>query len=129
MILTKLISAYQTLDWIFCYIHTEINFESKMNTIFIRLTAIFLFFLLFSCSSTGKINTLKPEPSTNVAMAYKTTTSFVSMPMEITLKEIENQLNKSLNGLIYKDTILSDDKTEMKIWKTAPIKLTEKMAK
>jgi hypothetical protein len=100
-----------------------------MNTIIIRLTAIILFFSLFSCSSTSKITTLKPEPSTNVAMAYKTNTSFVSMPMEITLKEIENQLNKSLNGLIYKDTILSDDKTEMKIWKTAPIRLVEKDGK
>lgn len=100
-----------------------------MNTIIIRLTAVILLFSLIGCSSTSKITTLKPEPSTNVAMAYKTTTSFVSMPMEITLKEIENQLNKSLNGLIYKDTILSDDKTEMKIWKTAPIKLVEKDGK
>jgi len=100
-----------------------------MNTIIIRFTAFILLFSLIGCSSTSKITTLKPEPSTNVAMAYKTTTSFVSMPMEITLKEIENQLNKSLNGLIYKDTILSDDKTEMKIWKTAPIKLVEKDGK
>jgi len=100
-----------------------------MNTIIIRFNAIILLFSLIGCSSTSKITTLKPEPSTNVAMAYKTNTSFVSMPMEITLKEIENQLNKSLNGLIYKDTILSDDKTEMKIWKTAPIKLVEKDGK
>jgi hypothetical protein len=40
------------------------------------------------------------------------------MPMEISLKEIENQLNKSLTGLIYEDNVLEDDKTEMKIWKT-----------
>jgi hypothetical protein len=62
-------------------------------------------------------------------MAYKNTTSFVSMPMEISLKEIENQLNKSLADLIYEDNVLEDDKTEMKIWKTAPIKLIEKDGK
>jgi hypothetical protein len=34
-----------------------------------------------------------------------------------------------LNGLIYEDTNLEDDKTEMKIWKTAPIKLIDKEGK
>lgn len=47
------------------------------------------------------------------------------MPLEISLKEIENQTNKSLNGLIYEDNNLEDDKTEMKIWKTAPIQIVE----
>jgi hypothetical protein len=45
------------------------------------------------------------------------------------LKEIENQLNKSLSGQIYDDTNLEDDKTEMKITKTAPIRLIEKNGK
>ncbi len=100
-----------------------------MNTFFVRLTALIMFFSLFGCSSTNKIVTIKPEPSENVSVVYKTNTSFVSMPMEITLKEIENQLNKALNGLIYEDNVLEDDKTEMKIWKTAPIKLIEKDGK
>jgi len=85
--------------------------------------------LLFSCSPTSKIAALKPEPSQNAPMAYKTNASFVSMPMEISLKEIENQLNKTLSGLVYQDDNLEDDKTEMKIWKTAPIKLIEKDGK
>ena len=100
-----------------------------MKKFFLLLSNITLFLLIFSCSSTSKIASLKPEPSQNVPMAYKTTTSFVSMPMEISLKEIENQLNKSLSGLIYQDDNLEDDKTEMKIWKTAPIKLVEKDGK
>ncbi|MCK6609121.1 MAG: DUF4403 family protein, partial [Flavobacterium sp.] len=50
----------------------------------------------------------------------------ISMPVEITLKELEQQLNKNVTGLIFNDSILNDDKTEMKIWKTAPIKLSEK---
>jgi Domain of unknown function (DUF4403) len=84
---------------------------------------------LFGCSTSNKIAALKPTPSENVPMAYKTTTSFVNMPMEISLKEIENQLNKSLSGLIYEDTNLEDDKSEMKIWKTGTIKLIEKDGK
>jgi hypothetical protein len=95
----------------------------------ITLGSCALFILLFGCAPTNNLATLKPEPSTNSPMAYKTSTSFVSMPMEISLKEIENQLNKSLNGLIYEDLNLEDDKTEMKIWKTAPIKLIEKDGK
>lgn len=79
-----------------------------------------------SCGTTNKIEALKPAPSNNAAVVYKNKISFVAMPIEISLKEIESQLNKNLTGLIYNDSILSDDKTEMKIWKTAPIKLAEK---
>lgn len=62
-------------------------------------------------------------------MVYETTTSFINMPVEIPLKEIENQLNKAFSGLIYNDSTMTDDKTEMKIWKQGPIKLTEKGGK
>ena len=97
-----------------------------MKTI-IAFTLVFcLFLVLISCGTTNKIEALKPAPSNNAPVVYKNKTSFVAMPVEVTLKEIESQLNKNLTGLIYNDSILSDDKTEMKIWKTAPIKLTEK---
>jgi hypothetical protein len=85
--------------------------------------------LFYSCSTSKKIEALKPLPSNDAPMVYKTKTSFVNMPLEITLKEIENQLNKSLSGQIYDDTNLEDDKTEMKITKTAPIRLIEKNGK
>jgi len=92
--------------------------------------SIALLALLFnSCSTTQKIEALKPLPDDGAPMVYKTKTSFVNMPLEITLKEIENQLNKTLTGQIYDDSNLEDDKTEMKIWKTAPIKLVEKNGK
>ncbi len=100
-----------------------------MKKIYPFLTAIILILVVSSCAPANKLVALKPEPSQNAVMAYNTTTSFVSMPLEISLKEIENQLNKSLNGLIYEDNVLEDDKTEMKIWKTAPIKLIEKDGK
>lgn len=86
-------------------------------------------FILNSCSSTQKIDSLKPLPSDDTPMVYKTTASYINMPLEISMKEIENQLNKSLNGQIYDDSNLTDDKTEMKIWKTGPIQITEKDGK
>ncbi|WP_445717017.1 DUF4403 family protein [Flavobacterium sp.] len=97
-----------------------------MKTI-IAFTILASTLLLFvSCGTTNKIEALKPAPSNNAAVVYKNKISFIAMPVEISLKEIESQLNKNLKGLIYNDTILTDDKTEMKIWKTAPIQLTEK---
>ena len=85
--------------------------------------------ILFGCSTSKKIDALKPEPSLNAPVVYNTTTSFVNMPMQITLKEVEHQLNKALTGLIYEDSDMNDDKSEMKIWKMASIKLIEKNGK
>ena len=100
-----------------------------MSTFRITLSALFLSLFFNSCSTTQKIDSLKPLPSDDAPMVYNTKTSFVNMPLEISLKEIENQLNKSLNGEVYNDVNLEDDKTEMKITKTAPIKLVEKNGK
>ena len=85
--------------------------------------------LLNSCSTTKKIEALKPLPTDDAPMVVNSKTSFVNMPLEISLKEIENQLNKTLNGEIYNDSNLEDDKTQMKITKTAPIRLIEKNGK
>lgn len=85
--------------------------------------------LLSSCGTTNKIEALKPMPSDDSPMVYKTSTSFVSMPLEISIKEIEKQLNKKMTGLIYEDNDMKDDKQALKIWKTADIKITEKNGK
>jgi hypothetical protein len=94
-----------------------------------KILCLLMLSFLFSCSSSKKIEALKPEPSLNKSLVYNTTTSFVNMPMEVTLQEVEHQLNKSLNGLIYDDSNMDDDKSEMKIWKTASIQLIEKNGK
>lgn len=100
-----------------------------MSIIKAGFSILFLSLLFNSCSTTQKIEALKPLPSDDTPMVYNTKTSFVNMPLEISLKEIENQLNKTLNGQIYDDSNLDDDKTEMKITKTAPIRLIEKNGK
>jgi hypothetical protein len=46
--------------------------------------------------------------------------SSINLPISVKLKDIENQTNTQLNGLIYEDTNINDD-IEMKIWKLAPI--------
>ncbi|MCG2610812.1 DUF4403 family protein [Flavobacterium sp. SM15] len=97
---------------------------------FLSLVVIIGAIVLFaSCSSSKKIEALKPAPSDATPTVYKTTTSYINMPVEVPIKEIETQLNKALTALIYNDSIIEDDKTEMKIWKQAPIKLIEKDGK
>jgi hypothetical protein len=100
-----------------------------MKIVSLLLCLFLALVVLNSCSTAQKIETLKPLPSDDSPMVYKSSTSFVSMPLEISLKEIEHQLNKTLNGQIYDDSNLQDDNTEMKIWKTAPIKIIEKNGK
>jgi hypothetical protein len=48
------------------------------------------------CGTTKKIEALKPNPSNDAPLVYKNKISFVKMPIEITLKEIEHHLNKNL---------------------------------
>ena len=92
----------------------------------ISLVLVLSFLLiLVSCSTTSKIEALKPPLTDDSPMVFKNKTSFISLPTEISLKDIETLLNKNMDGLIYEDTNINDDDTEMKIWKTAPIRLTE----
>ena len=100
-----------------------------MSSIKHIFSLLFLTFLFNGCATNQKIEALKPLPSNDTPMVFKTKTSLVNMPLEISLKEIENQLNKTLVGEIFNDSNLEDDKTEMKITKTAPIRLIEKEGK
>lgn len=77
--------------------------------------------LIFSCSPSQKITSLKPEPDDATPLIYDNTPSFINLPISIKLKDIENQTNVLLNGLIYEDNIIEDDDIEMKVWKLAPI--------
>lgn len=101
-----------------------------MKKILFHSILLFCFFTIFqSCSSTQKIELMKPEPDEALPINYTITSSYISFPVNLTVKEIENQTNKSLNGLIYNDNNIDDDKTEMKIWKNGSITLTEENGK
>lgn len=84
---------------------------------------LILFSIIFttSCSTTNKIATLKPEPDDATPLVYESIPSYINLPISIKLKDIENQTNTQLNGLIYEDNSIDDDDIEMKIWKMAPI--------
>ena len=81
--------------------------------------------LATGCSSTSqKIEALKPEPDDAVPLTYTSIPSFINLPVSIKLKDIENQTNILLNGLIYEDNRIEDDNIEIKVWKQAPITIT-----
>lgn len=90
---------------------------------FYFITILFISLILFfgSCATSKKIEALKPEPEAVESPAIETATSFLSMPISIQLKDIENQTNKYLQGLIYDDNNLEDDDMMVKVWKKAPI--------
>ena len=92
-----------------------------MLTIRYFLLSILSFLVFSACSSTQKIEALKPEPDDATPLIYDNKPSFISMPITIKIKDIENQTNKLMNGLIYEDNKIEDDDYELKIWKQAPI--------
>ncbi len=62
-----------------------------------------IIFLLSSCSTSNKIAALKPEPDNASPLIYDNTPSFINLPISVKLKDVENQTNALLNGLIYED--------------------------
>jgi hypothetical protein len=88
-----------------------------------QLFFIALFFLFLSCNTTQKIASLKPEPDDASPLVYDNAISYINMPIQIKLKDVENKINTSLTGLIYEDSNIEDDDIEVKIWKQAPIQL------
>ena len=100
-----------------------------MTKFIAKLIPIFSLFVLFSCSTTNQIAALKPEPDDASPIVYENSTSFISLPIKIKLKDIETQTNKLLNGLIYEDSNIEDDDITMKVWKLGAIKISNEKGK
>ncbi len=92
-----------------------------MKTIRIILLILTSALLSQSCSTSQKIDTLKPEPDDASPLVYENIPSYINLPVTIKLKDIENQTNTILNGLIYEDKNIEDDNIQMQIWKSSPI--------
>ena len=88
---------------------------------FSKIKSLIVLALLWSCTSSQKIATLKPEPDDASPLVYESLPSFVNLPITVKLKDVENQTNALLNGLIYEDNNIEDDNIEIKIWKIGPI--------
>ncbi|MFH6963952.1 DUF4403 family protein [Flavobacterium plurextorum] len=89
----------------------------------LRLSVFTAFTVISSCSTTQKLETLKPEPDDASPLVYDANPSFINLPITVKLTDIESQTNALLTGLIYEDNNIEDDDIEMKIWKLAPIKI------
>lgn len=90
---------------------------------------VLLSLFLIGCSTGQNLATLKPEPDDASPIVYENIPSFINLPISVKLKDIENQINLYLEGLIYEDTTIEDDNIEIKIWKLAPITITNEQAK
>ena len=100
-----------------------------MYKIFNIVCCFALMGMTLSCTSSQKIAALKPEPDEASPLLYDNAVSFINLPIKIKLKEVENQTNKLLTGLIYEDTNIEDDDYEIKIWKLAPISIQNEKGK
>ncbi|MFI0492211.1 DUF4403 family protein [Flavobacterium sp.] len=100
-----------------------------MTKLFSVLAIFLLLIIVSSCATSNKIAALKPEPDDASPLVYENTPSFINLPISIKLKDIENKTNMLLNGLIYEDNKIEDDNIEMKIWKLAPISITNENGK
>ena len=85
--------------------------------------------MVWGCATTGKIAALKPEPDDALPLVYENVYSYINMPITIKIKDIENKTNSLLTGLIYEDNNLEDDDIEMKVWKLAPITISNSNGK
>lgn len=81
--------------------------------------------LLSACGSAKKIQALKPDASYPQTIAYDKQTSLISLPVELTVADLQAQTNKLLNGLVYEDNQMEGDNLTLKIWKQAPVAINE----
>ena len=100
-----------------------------MRQIFFFLVTAVMINVLSGCGSAKKIEALKPAPSYNSNIVYDKQTSYLNLPVEVAVSDLQAQTNKYLNGLIYDDEQIEGDNLMMKVWKQAPITITEKSGK
>lgn len=97
--------------------------------IVLYIATVLLIFVVSSCSTTAKIESMKPEPDDASPLVYENAYSYINMPISIKLKDIENKTNALLTGLIYEDNNIEDDDIEIKVWKLLPINISNQDGK
>jgi len=85
--------------------------------------------LISACSTSSKIAALKPAANYSTDIVYNKQESYLSLPLEIQVADLQNKTNKYLNGLVYEDQVLEDDNVMLKVWKEAPILIQENNGK
>ncbi len=100
-----------------------------MAVLYILIVVFISTIFFISCTTSKNINSIKPEPSISNRVIQNSKISYIGMPVEIGLKDLEKQMNSILTGLIYEDSIIEDDNILLKMWKTNDIKIIEKEGK
>jgi len=88
------------------------------------LPFVFALLALLSVESCRSIKSKTPAEAYQT-LEYKAPVSHVVVPVELSLREIETELNNQLTGLIYDDVDYADG-VLMKVWKVSPILLSMK---
>lgn len=97
---------------------------------FLQLTLVVFLLYFSSCSTSKQVQALKPLPDySSTEVVYEKQLSFINMPVEIAVKDLQTQSNKYLNGLIYEDNSLDGDNLMMKVYKSSNIIISEKQGK
>ncbi|ADY52731.1 hypothetical protein Pedsa_2179 [Pseudopedobacter saltans DSM 12145] len=82
--------------------------------------------LLNACSTSKKIEAIKPLADySSDKVIYDKQLSYINIPLEIGVAEIQSQTNKYLNGILYEDKNINDDNIAVKVTKEAPITIRE----
>lgn len=98
----------------------------NINYIILGIAAIYF----SSCSTTKQVTALKPMPDySSTEVVYEKQLSFINMPVEVAVKDLQTQTNKYLNGLIYEDNSFDGDNLMMKVYKQNNIVVSEKDGK
>lgn len=97
----------------------------KIKDIAVLFLAFFII-IVTSCNTSKQVIALKPLPDyTSTQVVYEKQLSFINMPVEITVADLQRQSNKYLTGLMYEDNTLDGDNLMMKVFKEAPIIINE----
>lgn len=88
----------------------------------LRLSLLILFSFAFS-SCTKKINAEAPEETYASDTQTVNKYSYIAIPLNISLTDIEKNINGGIKGLVYEDDTFEGDDLKFKIWKTNDVKL------
>ena len=76
------------------------------------------FLILFALSGCNKKIAAEAPAETYAGTEIKTKESYLTVPIEIDLNEIQRQLNQNFKGLVYADSSFQGDDLKFKIWKS-----------
>lgn len=94
------------------------------------ISYLILIAALSACSTSKQIMALKPMPDySSSQIVYEKQLSFINMPVQIAVKDLQNQTNKYLKGLIYEDNSFDKDNLMMKVYKENNIIISEQNGK